>query len=173
MSDLAQLTALAKRQRELEGRIAKGEALLKDLNDQLRLVAERDIPDAMDSLEMAEFTLTDGACIRIKEDIACGISKATQAVAFTWLRKHGHGALIKRDITIKFGKGEEKLASKLLSLLKKQFPQRPVNDKENVHYQTLKAFLKEQLAAGTSIPMETFGVMPIRRAIIELSATES
>jgi hypothetical protein len=38
---------------------------------------------------------------------------------------------------------------------------------ETVHPSTLKAFVKEQLAVGTAVPFDLFGIYPYSRAIIK------
>jgi len=71
------------------------------------------------------------------------------------LRDNHFGDLIKNDVSVSFGRGEDNDAEKLvehiegLGLVHKQ--------KESVHYQTLKAFATEQHQKGASLPDE-FGV---------------
>jgi hypothetical protein len=41
------------------------------------------------------------------------------------------------------------------------------SDKEGVHAQTLKAFIKEQMAKGVDVPLELFGAYPYSKAVIK------
>lgn len=164
----ALITSLAREQFQLEEKIAKAEVTLKELKEQHKKVSEIDLPSAMEEADLLTFKLKNGYSISITDDLYCGIAKANEAEAFAWLRKEGHGALIKRDITVKFGKGEDVLAKAFLKLVQKEFKgkQVPITDKTSVHYQTLKAFIKECMANGTAIPFEPFGVTTFKRATI-------
>ena len=165
MSDLKKISTLAEQFTNLLSRIEKGEALLKDLKEQARLVSEEMIPAAMDEVGMEEFTLSSGDTISVENIVTATISEPNRATAFAWLRKHKHGSIIKREIKLNFGMGEDKQAKALLALLKKS-KLRPTSDKETVHPSTLKAFVKEQLAEGKDIPMDVFGVYEVRRASV-------
>lgn len=168
MKNTALITSLARDQYALEVEIRATEAKLKELQEKHKAISEVDLPAAMEAADMMTFTLKNGYSIEVADDFYCGISKANEAAAFAWLRKQGHGALIKRDITVKFGKGEDKTAKAFLALIKKEFKgkQVPITDKTSVHYQTLKAFIRECMANGTAIPFEPFGVTTFKRATI-------
>lgn len=168
---LQSITELAREQYRLEALIKSIEEQLKEKKEALRRVVEQDLPTAMDDADLQTFKLKNGYTIKIEDDMYVGITEERRTEAFTWLRENGHGSLIKRDVTFKFGKGDEALAKKLLAAAKKVFGAKkakgiPITDKETVHYQTLKAFCREQIAAGENIPMETFGIIPVRRAKI-------
>ena len=163
---LKSLADLAKQQLTLESRIAKGEELLAQLNDQLKELKEKRIPDAMAEIGMESFSLSDGSSINVEKYYAGSISEDHKKDAFAWLRKNEFDALIKRNLTITFGKGEDQFANKLVRDLQRR--KRPVNftDKEAVHPQTLKAFIREQMEAGNELPTELFGVFVGNRAKI-------
>ena len=161
---LKSLADLAKQQLTLEGRIAKGEELLAQLNDQLKELKEKRIPDAMAEIGMESFSLSDGSSINVEKYYAGSISEDHKKDAFAWLRKNEFDALIKRNITCKFGKGEDAKATVLVKQLDKM--RLPYEDKEAVHPQTLKAFIREQMEAGSELPTELFGVFVGNRAKI-------
>lgn len=160
MSDLKEITALAERQLDLEHLIEEAEESLKSLKEQHRAVSENDLPEAMEEAGMMEFKLKDGRKVTVNRKYHASIPKAHQSQAFRWLREHGHDGIIKRDITLKFGKGDDELARKIRDLLSDELGDETVGiaDKEHVHHSTLRAFVREQIEAGEDLPMDEFGV---------------
>lgn len=160
MSDLKQITALAERQLDLEALIEEAEENLKSLKEQHRAVSENDLPEAMEEAGMLEFKLSDGRKITIVTKYYASIPNDRIADAFRWLRERGHDGIIKRDITVQFGKGDDELAAKYAKWLRDRLGDKPVTikDKEHVHHSTLRAFVREQIEEGEDIPMDSFGV---------------
>ena len=72
-----------------------------------------------------------------------------------WLIKHGFGDIIKREVTAKFGKNDDKWKLAVEALQAKGIE---IDTKEAVHHSTLRAFAKEQMEQGTDIPVDLFGL---------------
>jgi hypothetical protein len=182
--DLASVAALARKQLRLQGEVAEATAALKAKQAELDLVSERELPDAMLQLGLEEFKLAGGGLVTIDDDWQASIPLGTKtkdpeerarllgqrARALAWLVANGHGALIKRKLEVQFGRGETSLADKLIAFLKKQWPDRKVGDKEEVHAQTLSAFVREQIAQGkmSELPLDDLGARHVRRAVVVL-----
>ena len=164
--DLSQLHTLAEQQALAEAEVARIEAELNGAKERLKNIAEVALPQAMDELGLTEFKTTSGLIIVIAETIRASIPKARQGEAFDWLREHGHAGLIKRQLSLSFGKGEDELADKALELLLAQHYDPEV--KTEVHTQTLGAFVREKLEAGEDLPLELFGVFRQRASKIEV-----
>lgn len=162
---LAQLSVLANDQASAEATVKELEAKLEKARESLREISERKIPELMDSLGMEEFKTSTGLKIKIKTSIRCSITKERQEVAFKWLRDNGHGGLIKRVVSVSFGKGEDESAEELFKELIVEYE--GAEDKAAVHPSTLASFVKEQLADGEDFPMEIFGVHRQRTAVID------
>jgi len=155
-SALAELSGLAAQQVEAEVVLAVAEANVATAKRALREIQEVKIPELMDSVGMEEFTTTSGLRIRVRENIRASISQANAADAFAWLRENGHEALIKRQVTVMFGKGEDAEAAETIKALEER--KLPVDDKSSVHASTLAKFVREKLEAGEDVPMELLGV---------------
>jgi hypothetical protein len=82
--------------------------------------------------------------------------KEKEVEAFGWLEENGHGDLIKNIVSVRFGKGENDNASRLIEDLE-QNGLTP-DQKRKVEPMTLNAFLGEQIKTGKDVPTETFGV---------------
>jgi hypothetical protein len=77
-----------------------------------------------------------------------------QEEAFKWLRENGRGDVIKNDITVTFGRGEDNKAMAYATLAKGQGFE-PVQ-KVGVHPQTLKGVVRECVESGIDMPEDYF-----------------
>lgn len=118
------------------------------------------IPNLFDQLGLSEIKLSSGEAVSVKRSFAAHISQKNWDAAVKWLRDHGHEAIVKHDLNIKLKKGDEDQRRALIRQLDEQGL--TYADKESVHPQTLKAFVTEQIESGADIPMDVFGVHPIR-----------
>jgi hypothetical protein len=84
--------------------------------------------------------------------------------AFGWLRSEGLDDIIKNDVTISFGKGEDNVAGDLVGRLEAEgyVP----SQKTYVHPSTLKAFVKERFESGKPIDLDMFGAFVANAAEI-------
>jgi hypothetical protein len=141
------------------------EALAKAKED-LKRLEEIDLPDAMDSIGMKDFTLSSGEKISVKDTIAASIKGENKEPAYLWLVNNGHGDLIKTEIKTQLGRGEFEKAQKICESLKQSFGI-IAQATQSVHYQTLSAWAREQLEAGVNIPKDLLGVFIGRKATIK------
>lgn len=175
-ADLKNVATLAYRAIDIEREIAQLQEQLRQKQDAHKTIVENDLPLALTSLGMTEFKLIGGASISIKDIVAASITEVNRKAAHEWLEKHGHGSLIKRTITITFGKGEEKWAAKFMRDMAQRKKPLRAQIKEAVNYQTLGAFVREQVQGARNrkvdpqkvIPYPLFGVYEIKVAEIDL-----
>ncbi len=156
------ISALAQQQVDAEQRVAELEERLNQANEILTRIRDVQLPDAMISVGMESFSLKDGTSIMVSKFYSASIPRERQIEAFAWLRSNQFGEIIKREIKSRFGKGEDEAASALTKILAEK--KIPFEDKESVHPQTLKAFVRERIEAGENLPMESFGVFIGNRA---------
>ena len=164
-SELHKVAVLAKRVQEKKTKVAELEKELKDSRKELLKLTDEDLPAVMQELGMSGFTLDDGASISIKPTYGAHIKADNREEAFEWLRKNEFGDLIKNSVICTFGRGEDESANSFLSLAEKNgfLPQQ----KTEVHPQTLKAWVREQVEEGTSFPLDLFGAYIGQRATIK------
>lgn len=121
---------------------------------------EKDIPELMLSVGMKLLATDDGLVVRLREEVRAGWPKEGpgRAAAVRWLQEHQHGDLVKHEVSLRFGKGEEeqKLHAVLMDALRTHVPGmlKRTKQSETVHHQTLLAFLREQLEAGALQPAD-------------------
>lgn len=155
-NSLAHLTALAQKQLDAEARVAACQAELTKATEALKNVAERELPEAMEEIGMETFKTRSGLTVNLDTKIRASIAKTTKDQAFAWLRARGHAALIKRKVTVEFGKGEDDKAAALAKDLEGRFGL--VVDESAVHPSTLSSFAKTEVEKGTDIPFDLFGI---------------
>lgn len=142
-TQLKQVSELAAQQLRCERKVFECEQDLKHAQEDLRNVAERDLPGLMADCGLSEFRLTNGAKITVKRKIVGFISQENRANAFAWLYRNGYGPIVKRNVEVQFVRGEAEKAVALLDYLKEEFGEFKVSDKEAVHGGTLNAWARE------------------------------
>ena len=161
VSRLAQEAAL------LEQEIAQYEQFVKEKKQALYKITDEQLPEALEEMGLQKFTLTDGAEISVKPIYAASIPKERKEEAFQWPRDHDFGDLVKNNVTVSFGRGEDDNASAFAALAEKEgfIP----SQKEEIHASTLRAFIKERVENGDEFPSELFGAYVCQRAVIKRS----
>ncbi len=177
-NSLGAVSDLAQTMFDTEKEIESLEKLLKEKKQNLTKLAEQDLPDLMQELNMKDFTLNNGAKVEI-QDIASGsIPSATaimrakpedrpelelrQQQCFDWLRGNNAGDLIKSNVEVQFSKGEDEACNDFTKELRERnlFYRRAVG----VHHGRLNSFIKEQLAEGKDVPHDLFKIYVGRKA---------
>lgn len=166
---LAELQGKAVEMIEVEEKVVELERLLKEAKEEHRTLQEKVIPELMESAAgMSEFRLSSGFCIKIKEDIytSTGGKKdpARHDKCMDWLDEHGHSGMVKRRVGVSFTKEREEEARRLAQDLADR--EYLVEVERNVAPQTLKKFVKERIKEGEEVPLDSFGVVQFKKAII-------
>jgi len=175
-SALAEIVAMAQMQLRYEGMVAEMESSLADQKEMLRRIQEDDLPSAMAEAGLQKFTLDTGETIEIKHDFAVGIPKERMEEAFDYLECNGYGAMVSTDLVISFWKGELPKAQELLLELQKRKLNCAI--KRGIHWQTLKAWVKDMDAARDEkgkpkqIPLDVFGAHPLDKSIVKKPKTK-
>tara|TARA_R100001460_G_C3548020_1_gene174969 strand:- start:64 stop:639 length:576 start_codon:yes stop_codon:yes gene_type:complete len=154
--ELANVSSLAQKQINLTNEVSQIEDMLKAKKEQLRLVQEQELPDALSEVGLTQIVLSSGEKISLSEFYGAHISKANQQQAYQWLIENGHDGIIKNEVSLKFNRGESQIVDETVLALKSRGLSPEV--KQSIHPSTLKAFVKEQLTTGNDIPTEPFGV---------------
>jgi len=162
--DPKQLTDKVEQLKNLEDEIQNAEQSISKLKEQAKAISEFEIPQMMKEMNITKLKLTDGESVEVRNFYSASLSQgkkesdsdyaARKQQAFTWLRNNGLGDIIKNDITVTFGKGEDNKAATYAVLARGQGYE-PVQ-KEGVHTQTLKALVGERVESGLDVPSDLF-----------------
>ena len=140
--------------KNLEDEIANAEKSVSKLKEQAKTLSQFEIPMMMEEMHITKLKLKDGESVEIKKIYGASIPQEHQEAAFTWLRENDLGDIIKNDITVTFGRGEDNKAAEYATLAQGQGYE-PVQ-KIGVHPQTLKAVVRERLESGREMPSDLF-----------------
>ncbi len=152
---------------KLEGEIAKEEALLKQKKERADKISAEVIPEIMESMKLKTLKLQDGSAIEVKEIYSATIPVANRERAYQWLRDNDLGDLIKNEVTVSFGRGEDNKASDYADLAAERGYQ-PVQ-KLKVEPMTLKALYRERSENNQELPSEHFNLFKGNRTKITRS----
>ena len=141
---------------QLEEELLVKEQELKELKRKVELVSGEVIPTMMQEMNISTLKLADGSSVEVKPVYGASIPIAKREEAFKWLRDNDLGDLIKNEVTVAFGRGEDNKAADYATLAQRQGFE-PVQ-KLKVEPMTLKALVRERLEAGQEIPTDLFNV---------------
>jgi hypothetical protein len=167
-ADKKRVSDLTFQQTVLEDEIGVLEIQLKEKKRKLNDIEQRELPEAMDKVGLAEFKTKNGTKVSVKPFYNASIPVDRKDEALDWLEVNDHGGIIKTDVKVQFGKGEHEFAQSFLRFAR-GFNEHPVDPEmtRGVHAQTLKAFVREMMESGASIPLDMFGVHMGRKAVIK------
>ena len=140
--------------KNLEDEISNAEKSVSKLKEQAKTLSQFEIPAMMEEMHITKLKLKDGESVEIKKIYGASIPQEHQGAAFQWLRDNDLGDIIKNDITVTFGRGEDNKAAEYAVLAQGQGYE-PVQ-KIGVHPQTLKAVVRERLESGREMPSDLF-----------------
>ena len=144
------------RLQSMEDDIKIDEEKLKKKKEAADLISEQVIPEIMKEMKMKTIKLEDGSGIEIKEIYGASIPLDKKEGAYKWLRNSDLGDLIKNEITVSFGRGEDNKANNYASLAEKNGYQ--PSQKLKVEPMTLKALYRERVEKGLDLPAEYFNL---------------
>lgn len=157
---MAKLYALVEKLDAADVEVEQQEEKLKLAKEKARQLRENDIPDLMLSIGLKTLVTDTGLEVKLKEEVRASFfakNPEKRLPAFEWLKANDHDGLIKNVVSARFGKDQEAVAEQFVEFCKKF--ERPVDleQKRDIHPQTLLAFLREQRELGTAVPLEIFG----------------
>jgi len=155
-NSLKEMADLCAEQVALEEDVRQLEEQLKAKKQAVNKLSFEIIPARMSELGLESLTLKDGSSVKIKQLVHAAIPVPYREEAFKWLRDNGHGDLIKNEISASFGKGEDSIANEFIDKIE-ELGYQP-QQKLWVEPMTLKAFVREQIANGSELPTDKFGV---------------
>jgi len=160
------LSSLVKDLDQLTIDINKKEEELKSLKLQKHLMSTEQIPTMMDEMGVQRLDV-ENLSVSLKPLINASIPPTRRDEAYQWLRENGLDDIIKNDVIMSFGKGEDNMAGDIMYELEQRgmHPEK----KTHIHSMTLKAFIRERVEKGLPIDLDLFGAYVARIADIKRS----
>ena len=153
-SDINTLAKYCQELKSYEDEIADLEDKIKHKKDQADKISSEIIPNLLAEQGLSSLKLADGSSVDVRKSYNCTIKKDEMESAYNWLRENGLGDIIKNEVAVTFGKGEDNKAQELLDLAVSNGyePQQ----KSKVEPMTLKALYRERVEAGLDMPSDSF-----------------
>ncbi len=157
--DSVEVTNLAdecQKLKDTEDMIKSAEQHLKDLKTKADDIGSRVIPELLAEQGLTSLKLADGSSVSVKKEYRCTLPKddSKREQCYKWLRDNQLGDIIKNNVSVTFGRGEDDKAQQLLDLaVANGFdPQQ----KSDVSWNTLTALFRERIESGLDMPSEVF-----------------
>ena len=142
--------------KKIEDEIALLEERLKDKKQDADHISSKIIPELLAEQGLSEIKLADGSKVSVKKEFRATLPKdeVKRDAAYQWLRDQGLGDIIKNNVFVTFGKGEDNKAKQLLDLAQENGfePQQ----KSDVAWMTLTALFRERIESGLDMPSDIF-----------------
>ena len=153
ITDIAQHCVLLKKK---EDEVEELEDKLKAKKAEADDISSRVIPELLQEQGLQEIKLADGSKVSVKKEFRATLPKddLRREAAYQWLRDQGLGDIIKNNVSVSFGKGEDNKANQLVDLAVANgfTPQQ----KSDVAWNTLTALYEERVKAGLDMPSDVF-----------------
>ena len=155
VTDIAQQCVKLKK---VEDDIEELEEKLKMKKEEADQISSRVIPELLAEQGLSEIKLADGSKVSVKKEFRATLPKddLRRESAYQWLRDQGLGDIIKNNVSVSFGKGEDNKANQLVDLAVANgfTPQQ----KSDVAWNTLTALYEERVKAGLDMPSDVFSL---------------
>ena len=164
--DMKTLSSLVKDLDQLTIDINEKEEELKSLKLQKHKMSTEQIPAMMDEMGVQRLDV-ENLSVSLKPLINASIPPTRRDEAYQWLRENDLDDIIKNDVIMSFGKGEDNMAGDIMFELEQRgmHPEK----KTHIHSMTLKAFIRERVEKGLPIDLDLFGAFVARTADIKRS----
>ena len=154
--DPTELSDAIEKLNSVSAQIKNAEAGLKKLKEEEKQINNFTIPEIMNKMNLSTVKLRDGSELSVKKVYSATIKADKKAEAIKWLRDNGLGDLIKNEITVSFGRGEDNKASEYADLAKGNGFE--PTQKLKVEPMTLKALFRERSEKNEELPSEHFNL---------------
>ena len=154
--EVTTIAAECQKLKQKEDEIAELEDRLKSKKQEADDISSRVIPELLAEQNLTEIKLGDGSAVSVKKEFRCTLPKdeTKRTAAYQWLRDNKLEDIIKNNVFVTFGRGEDDKAKQLLNLAAENGyePQQ----KSDVAWMTLTALFRERIEAGLDMPSDVF-----------------
>ena len=155
-ADVDTLASYCRELQTYEEEIAELEEQIKKKREKADKISSEIIPNMLAEQGISSLKLADGSSVDVSKSYNCTIKKDEMESAYTWLRENQLGDIIKNEVSVQFGRGEDNKAEQLLNLAAREGYE--PSQKSKVEPMTLKALYRERVEAGLDMPSQFFNV---------------
>lgn len=167
MTERRTLEALIARDRFFTEAIETVQERLADLKQQQNELRRDTIPVALHELGLRDAALSDGTTVTLTSDVTVRVRDMEAAVA--WLMEKGWADIVSLELVAALNVDDQQT----ITNLSKEFEKRNIHatPKLRIHPQTLRAWARERIRAGESLPDELFELDAFNWAKIKHGST--
>ena len=162
--DPTELSEQIEKFNSIKAQISNAEASLKELKEQEKQLNNFTIPQIMEKMNLETLKLKDGSELSVKKVYSATMKADKKADCIQWLRNNGLGDIVKNEITVNFGQGEENKAAEYATLAKGQGYE--PSQKESVHHSQLSVVIREWKEKGNEVPADLFNILEGNRTSV-------
>ena len=155
-TDITNLAKYCIELKSYQDEIADLEEKIKYKKEKADKISSEIIPNMLAEQGLSSLKLADGSSVDVAKAYFCTVKKDEIESAHNWLRENGLGDIIKNEVSISFGKGEDDKAEHMFSLAEQEGYD--PEQKQSVPSSTLKALFRERIEAGLDMPSQYFNV---------------
>lgn len=164
-TNLADVSALARKQLELEAAVARAEATLKAAKQDLRKIAEGELPAALKAAGIPSFELDNGMTVSYKEDLKVSVPAARKAAVIKKMKEWGYEGNVSNKLTVDLGKGNDNAVKALKAAAEEMGVEVIVT--EDIPTGTVKKALRSRIAEGKNDDLAFFGAFDFTQATVK------
>lgn len=164
---LKSIATLAQQAVNLAGSIETAEQFIRAAKSELHQLTNHALPDAMAAAHTKEFMTERGYKISINDFVSGSLPKdqEARAKALEWLKTNGAEDLIKNQLKVDFGRGQDNVAHEVLAQLLELGVD--YDCERGVNHMSLTAYARERMRNGEPVPLELLGLYAGRSAKIK------
>ena len=154
--EVTTIAAECQKLKSLQDDIDRAEEHIDNLKKMADDISSRVIPELLAEQGLTSLKLADGSSVTVKREYRCTLPKEDERrqSAYNWLRENGLGDIIKNNVSVTFGRGEDDKAQRLLDLAASNGFE--PNQKSDVAWNTLTALFQERVESGLDMPSDVF-----------------
>ena len=154
--EVTTIAAECQKLKNLQDDIERAEEHVDNLKKMADDISSRVIPELLAEQGLSSLKLADGSSVTVKREYRCTLPKedGRREAAYNWLRENGLGDIIKNNVIVTFGRGEDDKAQRLLDLAASNGFE--PNQKSDVAWNTLTALFQERVESGLDMPSDVF-----------------
>ena len=152
--DPKKLSEEVEKLKSIQANIKLKEDQIKELKEDEKHFSCIIIPKLMEDMNLKSLKLKDGSELTIKQIYSASMRADKKPEAIQWLRDNGLGDIVKNNITVTFGQGEDNKAVEYAGLARERGYE-PTQD-EKVHHARLSAVMSDLKSKNFEIPTDLF-----------------
>lgn len=164
-TDLKDVKALAMKQLELEGVVAKREQELKAAKADLEKIQLGQLPAALKAAGIPSFTLENGMIVSYDEDMKVSVPKARKASIIKKMKEWGYSANVANTITIDLGKGDNNTGAVIIDHAQELGVDATLT--EDIATGTVKKALNARIKEGKNDDLAFFGAFSFTKSTVK------